>query len=149
MDQMRADGFIGEDTLALEPIGADILTMFGEIACLGGIVVRVEKYLEILEGEALDAYVRTFEYKYNAFIRGHNNVLRYDNTHTYNGHGDPHHKHMFDWKTGEHLPGYPSWVGEEDWPTLGEVMEELRGWYWANREDLPKPDGYPELGQRG
>ena len=149
MDQMRTDGFIGEDTLVLEPIGAGLLTMVGEIACLGGIVVEVEKYLEVLEGEALDAYVRTFEYKYNAFVRGHNNILRYDNSHAYAGHGDPHHKHVYDWKTGEPLPDFPAWVGERDWPTLGEVMEELRMWYWENREDLPEPDGYPELEQRG
>jgi hypothetical protein len=36
MDQMRADGFVGEDTLVLEPIGAGLLAMLGEIACLGG-----------------------------------------------------------------------------------------------------------------
>lgn len=149
MGQMRAAGFVGEDTLVLEPIGSDLLVMAGEIACLGGIVVRVEKYLEVLEGEALDAYVRTFEYKYNAFVRGRNNVLRYDNSHTYHGHGDAHHKHVYDWRTGEHLPGFPAWVGEHGWPTLGEVLEELRAWYWANREGLPEPDGYPELGQRG
>ena len=146
---MRAEGFIAEDTLALEPLGGGILSMTGEIACLGGIVVRVEKYLEVLAGEALDAYVRTFEYKYNAFVRNHNNILRYDNTHVCEGHADPHHKHMFDWKTGDSLPGFPAWVGEHGWPTLGEVMEELRGWYWENRAGLPEPDAYPELELRG
>jgi hypothetical protein len=146
---MRADGFVGEDTLTLEPLGADMLTMIGEIACLGGIVVRVEKYLEVLEGDALDAYVRTFEYQYNAFVRGRNNILRYDNTHTYDGHGDPHHKHMYDWKTGDPLPNFPAWVGESNWPTLGEVIEELRAWYWENRNELPEPDSYPELELRG
>lgn len=146
---MRADGFVGEDTLTLESIGAGLLAMTGEIACLGGIVMRVEKYLDVLEGESLDAYVRTFEYKYNAFVRRNNNILRYDNSHTYPGHADAHHKHLYDWKTGDHIPGFPVWVGEEGWPTLGEVMEELRIWYWENREELPNPDDYPELEQRG
>lgn len=149
MDQMRGDGFVGEDTLALEPIGADLLAMTGELACLGGIVVRVEKYLEVLEGENLDAYVCTWEYQYNAFVRGRNNILRYDNTHAYPGHGDAHHKHVYDWETGGQVPGSPAWVGKHGWPTLGEVLEELRTWYWTNREGLPDPDGYPALEQRG
>lgn len=148
MDQMRADGFVGEDTLVLESIGAGLLVMFGEIACMGGIVVRVEKYLEVLEGEGLDASVRTVEYKYNAFIRGRNNVLRYDNSHSYPDHADAHHRHEYDWKSGKQ-PESATWVGEHRWPTLNDVLEELRRWYWENREDLPKPDGYPDLGQRG
>lgn len=146
---MRADGFVGEDTLVLEPIGAGLLAMAGEIACLGGIVVRVEKYLEVLEGEAADAHVRTFEYQYNAFVRGRANILRYDNVHAYPGHGDAHHGHVYDWETGQQVPGSPFWVGEHGWPTLGEVLEELRTWYWTNREGLPDPDGYPALEQRG
>ena len=148
MDQMRADGFVGEDTLALEPIGAGLMVMFGEIACLGRIVVRVEKYLEVSEGEGLDALVQTVEYKYNASVRGRNNVLRYDNTHAYPGHAYARHRHGYDWKTGEQ-PEIPAWVGEHRWPTLGEVLEELRQWYWENREDLAEPDGYPDLEQRG
>lgn len=147
MDQMRSRGFVGEDTLELEDIGADLLVMSGEIACLGGLVVRVEKYLEVLEGEGDDALVRTVEYKYNAFVRGHNNLLRYDNSHSFPGHADSHHKHEFDWRTGRHLPGFPAWVGEDRWPTLGAVLEELELWYWGNREVLP--EGYPELGLRG
>lgn len=147
MDQMRTKGFVGEDTLELEDIGADLLVMSGEIACLGGIVVRVEKYLEVLEGEGDDALVRTVEYKYNAFVRGHNNLLRYDNSHSFPGHADPHHKHEYDWRTGRQLPGFPAWVGEDHWPTLGAVLEELELWYWGNREVLP--EGYPELGLRG
>lgn len=59
MDQARADGFVGTDTLTLDPIGVGLLSMTGEIACLGGIVVRVEKFLEVLEGDGPDAYVRT------------------------------------------------------------------------------------------
>lgn len=82
-------------------------------------------------------------------MRGRGNVLRYDNTHAYPGHGDAHHKHVYDWETNNQLPGSPAWVDERGWPTLGEVLKELRTWYWENREDLPNPDGYPALGQRG
>ena len=149
MAQMRSRGFLGTDELDLDDIGANILRMVGEIACRGLIVVKVEKYLDILEGVGLDAYVQTSEYKYNAFIRGHNNILRYDNTHMYPGHGDAHHRHKYDWRTGKELSGSPEWVGEHGWPTLGEVLEEIERWYWENRDYLPNPDKYPELGVRG
>ncbi len=149
MDQMRSKGFVGTDNLALDDIGANILAMTGEIACRGQIVVRVEKYLEVLEGQGLDAYVQTFEYKYNAFVRGRNNILRYDNSHRFPDHGDAHHRHKYDWTSGKELSGFPEWVGEHGWPTLGEVLEEVERWYWENRDDLPEPDKYPELGTRG
>lgn len=135
--------------MELEDIGADLLVMSGEIACLGGLVVRVEKYLEVSEGEGDDALVRTVEYKYNAFMRGHNNLLRYDNSHSFPGHEDSHHKHEYDWRTGQQFPGFPEWVGEHRWPTLGQVLEELEQWYWKNREDLSEPEAYPELELRG
>lgn len=145
MDQMRRREFVGDDSLRLENIGSGVLAMTGEIGCRGQIVVQVEKYLLIFDGEGLDANVQTFDYKYNAFVRGRNNILRYDNAHSYPGHGDAHHKHMFDWQTGEQLPGFPEWVGENGWPTLGEVLEEVEQWYWGNRDDLPEPEKYPKL----
>jgi hypothetical protein len=131
MAQMRSRGFLGTDELDLDDVGANILRMV------------------VLEGVELDAYVQTFEYKYNAFIRGHNNILRYDNTHMYPGHGDAHHRHKYDWRTGKELSGSPEWVGEHRWPTLGEVLEEIERWYWENRDYMPNPDKYPELGVRG
>lgn len=145
MEQMRRREFVGADTLRLQDIGSGILAMTGEIGCQGRIVVKVEKYLQVFEGEGLDANVQTFEYKYNAFVRGRNNILRYDNAHSYAGHGDAHHKHLFNWKTGEQLPGFPEWVGVHRWPTLGEVLEAVYQWYWRNSDDLPEPEKYPEL----
>lgn len=149
MDQMRSRGFVGADNLELKSLPADILTIVGEIACLGQIVVKVEKYLHILEGYGEGALVRTFEYKYNAFVRSRNNILRYDNAHRHPGHGDAHHKHLFNWRTGRELPGFPQWVGESGWPTLGEVLSEVEQWYYTHREELPNPDAYPELDTRG
>lgn len=36
------------------------------------------------------------------------------------------------------------WIGEDTWPTVGEAIQELRDWYYANREELPRPDEYAE-----
>lgn len=149
MDQIRARGFVGTETLEFWEVGDNVLALTGEIACRGLIVVRVEKYLDVLEGEGWNAYVQTFEYSYNAHVRGLNNILRYDNTHIYPGHEDAHHKHEYDWRTGEELPGSPTWVGVNFWPTLGEVLEELEWWYWDNRNSLPQPDVFPQLETRG
>jgi hypothetical protein len=147
MHQMRSKGFVGADTLELRDVGAGVLRMRGEIACSGGLVVDVRKFLEVLDGEGQDARVQTFEYKYNAFVRGGHNVLRYDNTHPYPGHADAHHKHVYDRETGRQVPGSPFWIGADRWPTLGEVLDELERWYWENRDDLP--EGFPSLGVRG
>lgn len=145
MDQFRSRGFVGGDTLQFEFIGSDLLAIFGEIACRGLIVARVEKYLDVLEGEGWDAYVQTYEYRYNFSVRGRGNILRYDNAHSYPDHADAHHKHTYDWKSGKQLPSSPQWVGYERWPTLGEAIEEVERWYWGNRSNLPNPESFPEL----
>lgn len=147
MDQFRSGGFVGNDTLAFDFGSSGTLSMKGEIACLGRIVIRVEKNL-VLEGEGSDPLVRTVDYAYNAWIRGRHNILRYDNLHRYEGHGDEHHKHEYDWTTGEQLVGSPSWVGVDNWPTLGQFIEEVQEWYWVHRNQLEGADEYPELGTR-
>ena len=76
--------------------------------------------------------MRTFKYAYHAGVEGSSNrpIFRYDNADTKVGHGDAHHKHKFEptiWN--QILP--PLWVGEEGWPHLSEVLEELRDWWEA------------------
>lgn len=150
MEKPRASGFVGADTLSFEELaGAAGVFLSGEIACKGQIVISVEKFLAVLEGEGPTALVQTEWYSYNVFVRGWHNILRYDNQHPrllYPGHPDPHHKHEFDWRSGEENRDSPKWVGEEGWPTLGEVIREVERWYWQNRSDLPEPDRYPEIG---
>ena len=152
MGQLRTSGFIGADTLTFEELpGAMGIFLSGEVACKGRIVVSVEKFLDVLEGDGPTALVQTEWYSYNAFVRGWHNVLRYDNQHPqklYPGHSDPHHKHKFDWRSGEEVDGSPAWIGADEWPTLSEVVRELERWYWDNREDLPDPDKFPQLSLR-
>jgi hypothetical protein len=149
MDKLRAKDFIREDSLQFTFLEAGLLKIEGEISCRGNIAVRVEKTLIVLEDEATDPLVQTILYAYNASVRGHKSFLRYNNLHRLPGHKDDHHKNFFDWKTEEHLPGSPAWVGENGWPTLGEYIEEVEQWYWRHREELPAPDKYGAIDVRG
>lgn len=149
MEALRRGGFVGDDTLSFDPRAESEIVLAGEIACLGRIVVDVFKVLEVLEGEGADAMVQTLFYSYNVFLRGGNNILRYDNLHPRKDHPDDHHKHTYDWKTGEQLPDSPVWIGAEEWPTLGEVLREAQSWYYEHRERLEGAEEFPSLGARG
>jgi hypothetical protein len=118
MDQFRAGGFVGEDTVEFLREVEGNLTISGEISCLGDIVIRVEKNLIVIDDGTLDPLVQTVDYAYNASVRGVKSFLRNDNLHSFPGHRDAHHRHDFDWKTEKDLSNSPSWVGEESWPTL-------------------------------
>lgn len=149
MDQFRSGGFVGEDTLEFFSRGSGNLTIAGEISCLGDIVIRVEKNLAVIDDGTADPQVQTVDYAYNASVRGAKSFLRHDNLHAYAGHKDSHHRHDLDWQDERDLPGSPSWVGAEGWPTLSEFIEEVQGWYWSHRDELPKPDRYAALKVRG
>jgi len=104
MGRFRADGFVGGDTLHL-----DLRPLFAEqkrlIACLGGIVIRVQKAMSEANGRTLepgtDPWLVTDDYSYNAHVAGEGcTFLRYDNAHAHDGHADEHHRHHGDWRTG-------------------------------------------------
>lgn len=150
INQFMDSGFVGFETLEFNPIPKGFL-LEGEIACQGEIIITVEKFLEILSGEKDNATVQTVWYAYNASVRNRGTIFRYDNQdddYLRPGHLDEHHKHLFDWSTGQELAGSPSWVGSNNWPTLGDVIQELEEWYWEHHSELPNPDNYPELGLR-
>lgn len=150
MNQFMGRDFVGSETLTFNPVPRAFL-LEGEIACLGEIVVTVEKYIEILEGQGDNATVQTIWYSYNASVSNRGNILRYDNQdydYLRPGHLDEHHKHIFDWHSGDEGAGSPIWVGKQNWPTLGDVLQELQDWYWHHRAELPNPDIYPVLGRR-
>jgi len=111
--------------------GTPGIVLQGGIACLGNLVLTVNKFLEILSRPDDDhPLVETRIYKYNLSVRGHDTVFRYDNEHPWllhPGHPDPHHKHLFDWRVGREIkPPSPVWVGVNDWPHLNRVIEEAR-----------------------
>lgn len=152
---LRSEDFVLEDTLEVNPVPSQTepgFLMEGEIGCLGCIVITVEKFLTVVDGPEEDPMVQTEWYSYNVSVRGWSTVFRYDNQHPeylHPGHKDRHHKHEYDLETGEEAAGSPIWTGADRWPHLSEVMEEAREWYWNHRDDLPDPEGKPELGLRG
>jgi hypothetical protein len=143
----RDSGFVYENTLCFKHCGSKIVGR-GEISCLGEIVIDVYKMLSICD---LDRkLIQTSEYSYNVFVRSYGNIFRYDNLDPpwREGHHDCHHKHSFDWRTGIESPGSPLWIGREKWPTLGQVLQETKDWYWENFHTLPSANTFSPLGLR-
>lgn len=152
MEQLRSSGFVGADTLGFDWISSAGLFIQGEIACKGRVVVSVEKFLVKVSGDGSASMVQTEMYSYNAFGRGGHNILRYDNQHPellYSGHPDEHHRHDFDWRTGNELEGSPVWIGAGGWPTLRDAIATVRDWHGRNYSDLHDPESFPDLGVRG
>ncbi len=148
IDKYISEGFVSEETLEYIKIEQSPfeITLKGEIACNGQILITFNKTLDILSGVGKNPSVQTILYEYNVSVRSYGNVLRYDNSHGRSGHPDKHHKHEFNWKLNEKGEGKVTWIGEENWLTLGEVIEEVREWYEENRHELPT--GFPKLGLR-
>lgn len=138
------NGFVGSDDIRIDRRLLGVL-MGGCIFCRGGIRITVEKLLQFCDEATYPGCVATSWYAYNVSLESTGNIFRYDNQDQEpwrSGHGDIHHCHRFDWRTGEEISGSPFWVGVHRWPTLGEVIEEAQSWYWEHRQDLPNPDEY-------
>ncbi len=71
--------------------------------------------------------VRTDSYSYHAQKRTDDGVIklmRYDNAHIHPGHPTIHHRHRYDDEGNEIFP--VECIGE-DWPTLGDFIDEIIG----------------------
>lgn len=151
MEQAVKSTFVGDHTLKEIRAIQDAFVLEGQIACKGGIVIDVGKKLEVM-GRTLDGdyIVMARTYRYNAYVRNvpKSTFLRFDNAHVQPGHHDKFHRHDYNWRTGKQLPGSPSWIGFENWPTLANFIDVVEVWYDANVGDLPNPHGYPTLGSR-
>jgi Family of unknown function (DUF6516) len=128
MQDFRDEGFILEDDLSFRSLRSDELSIEGRIRCQNRLFIDVKKFLEVREHRGR-TQVRTVDYRYHVGVEEPEarSIFRYDNAHRYvkEGHPDAHHKHRFDHTTwGEITP--PEWIGEERWPHLSYVIEELR-----------------------
>ena len=45
---------------------------------------------------------------------------------------DAHRKREFDWRNNWELGHFPIGIGEQKWPSLREVLDELGGWHADN-----------------
>jgi hypothetical protein len=137
MASLRATGIVGDDTIKLLRF-ADSLLMVGQIGCKGNIVITVEKLLAITDEEI----VQTVRYSYQATIRNGHKILRYDNQHAHHGHADDHHKHVFNFQTGDELANSPHWIGVDGWPTLSDVIREIAEWHHEHYDELTDAETY-------
>jgi hypothetical protein len=153
MQQFRDISFVSTDTLQFISL-SPAYYLEGKIYCLGQIVITVDKGFGI---ESLlshdDPIIRTKWYSYNVSIQGIGNIFRYDNQdkdYFRPGHRDEHHKHTFMCLNSESNiiqatcedVNSPIWVGHQNWPTLGDVIQEAHDWYWDNYNYLPNPLSY-------
>lgn len=102
--------------------------MVGEIYCLHGVVVEVEKYFDTKTTRDGRLQVRCFSYRYNARLPGKFNILRYDTGHDF----DEYHRHRFDPKTGQQIRF--ELLTREQFPLLSEILDELERIFQAEQE---------------
>jgi len=156
MHQFLDKGFVVKDTTTYEEwqyIDEFLneipkIRISGEIACLGRILITVDKTLDILQGSGDNRVVQTSSYGYNVSLQGQGNIFRYDNQDDIfmykKDHLDDHHKHCFDLVSGK---CNVIWIGEKNWPILDQVIREAESWYWSNKTELLLPEVPAETGK--
>lgn len=123
MSRYIDEAFVLEDELVIDPLGDNVIEISGLIRCAGGVVITVYKYIDIVRQEP-EVWVRTSAYSYNASLAGRGNIFRYCSPHL--DHNKFHHRHNFDVFAGD-VTGTVAQI-DGDWPTLGDVIGELRCW---------------------
>ena len=110
------------EIIAYEIDGETFVAITGSIRCRNGIVLDVEKYADTeLRGTSNPRlWVRTYSYRYNAYIPGKCTVLRYDNGHDF----EEYHAHPFDPSTGEAIK-VGKRITREEMPHLSQVLAEI------------------------
>ncbi|MBE7520509.1 MAG: hypothetical protein HS107_14825 [Thermoflexaceae bacterium] len=126
--------FIEVDTL--NPVVTESAVEWtGVLACSGGIEIHVRK-LQVINLEHGRFRVRTRLYSYHVLARkgeAIHSLFRYDNVHMHPGHPDAHHRHHYDEHGIDQHP--PQHIGEEDWPTLADVVAEAERHYLRRLSD--------------
>ena len=117
--------FVDHSEVTFEEItfeGDLFISMEAIVYCLKDVILEVTKVFETKRmgpgGGRL--YVRAFSYRYNAWIKGKHNILRYDNSHDL----DEYHGHRFNPDTGELLTRRT--MPRDEFPLFAEVLDELQ-----------------------
>ena len=97
-----------------------VITQRGQVYCLRGVVLEVEKLMEVRYTGG-HRRVRTISFRYAAWARGRNPILRYHNIHR--GDSDYHHR-VFDPNTGREVFYEP--LQRHQFPIFSEVLDELK-----------------------
>ena len=130
MQRLLLGDFVLKDGISIRSFGNGFFLMSGTVECQGPISLEVEKFLGIVDRTG--PLVQTVEYSYNAALQGIGNILRYDSPHP--THNQYHHVHRYDVLNNSAEKVEP--IGDDDWPTLGKVIEELSDWYYGNYEAI-------------
>ena len=147
MDQVVRGGFVSAHDLRVSGFGEGYLHIDGVIHCAGGIVIDVNKRLELLEGEGASTLVQTDSYRYHVRLPGQGSIFRYDSPHPIpeNGVAPPHHLehhvHRFDVLAGDKRGTIECIYDVERVPTLREVIDEAADWFYANTEAILRLGG--------
>lgn len=130
----RFDHFIEHNGISFE-VGAEVVRVHGIVRCHHGISLSVDKILTLNDQHEVSGS----KYSYQATIGDPpHGIFRYDNAHQYSSpeHHDAFHRHDFDPATNEQRPGLPAWIGQENWPTLADVLAELEEWWYETGQHL-------------
>ena len=133
--------FIVNDDLVPQ-LTPDAVIWRGVLYCVNAIEIHVFKVQAFFTRPDGRPAVQTQLYEYHVMLRlpqGERNLFRYDNAHAHVGHADPHHRHGYDddgTAQVEHLSERGWAVG--DWPTLGDVIDEVHEW-WRSASTAPPP----------
>lgn len=133
--ELEGIGFVISNNLSIDPKSPSpktpFLKMKGNIQLAGNLRMDVEKLLRVQRLPATDEYqIYTVSYSYSLVKNGHHTIFRYCSAHddldTSPHHHKFHHKHVFDPDTGNQRDVHT--LTEEQWPTLGEVLDEAKNW---------------------
>jgi hypothetical protein len=131
MQQHVRGGFVLTDAVVFTALGDGYILGLGTIECQGPIIVEIEKILAIVNGKG--PMVQTIAYSYNASLQGVGNILRYDSPHP--THNQCHHVHRFNLLDGD-ATGRVENIGDDAWPTIGDLIFELGDWYYQNYDGI-------------
>ncbi len=127
MQQFLRGEFVFSDGVTFSAPAGGYIAVAGEIQCLSGIRIAVDKKLKILSGQGANALVQTCEYHYNVFVRDQGNVFRYDSPHRHRAY---HHVHRFDFLNTWSQTGIEVVPTVNVIPTLSDVINEARELYY-------------------
>lgn len=137
MRSLESSGVVVRDGLDITEF-TGFYVMDGDIEVDGGAVISVEKQIDVVDVAGGRARVQTAYYSYNVRLPGIGTIFRYDGPHR---HRPYHHVHRYDILNRDSEGTIEQLAGDDDVPTLAEVILEAHEWCsknYARLEAFPK-----------
>jgi hypothetical protein len=117
-------GFVLEDGCVFTPYKTEV-KLDGIISCRSGIQLEVQKDIGYVNGSGRRAKVQTKAFRYQSWLTGVGNILRYEWNYDHRGIA---HKHVYDTLgTGREI-SVQELTSTHEVPHLDDVINELRDW---------------------